>query len=186
MQFNTSPATQRILEEVKALQAVLRATDEDRPLDEAVAKQVRDVFEAPAANNQEGWLTRVAQAHLLGEPFEPSRSLLIEDEQTEARLFIYLSRAWSCWAAGENGAVAALLKAADADEDAHVPGGHLHTMALEAWQLAIEALLAGNPKEARRFYRRAMELGSQFGTWTSTAVQWTYGASFKHGISREA
>lgn len=186
MQFNSSPATQRILEEVKTLQAMLRATENNEPLDEAALKRIRGIFEGPATDSDESWLAHVAQARILGEPFEPERLLSVPDGQADTRLLTYLARAWSCWAAGEFGAAKALLGAADQDDEAHVPGGHLHTMVLDAWQLAIKALLVGNPQEARRFYRRAMELGSQFGTWSNTAIQWTYVASFKHDATRGA
>jgi len=178
MNFKESPATNRILVEMNALQAALTCIDDGRPLSDAALASIKEVQSFPVVDNEMGWVAQVARAHVLSEEFEPVRFPLVEDGQADTRMFTYLARAWSCWAAGDIEAAKVLLKALDEDEDAHIPGGHLHVMALDAWSQAIEALLDANPKEARRYYRRAIEAGSQFGTWTNNAVQWTYVASF--------
>ncbi len=103
-------------------------------------------------------------------------------EPPEQQLFEIVAHAWMIWAAGEpSSETLADLSLAFADLAQLAPsmkGGALHLMALQPWRLAVEALLREDNSEAVRQFHRSSELGSQFGTETNPAIQWTYAASF--------
>ena len=56
--------------------------------------------------------------------------------------------------------------------------GAVETLSLNFWARAIELLVQEQRIEAKRFFERATEVGSQFGTRTNPSVCWSYAASF--------
>lgn len=63
-------------------------------------------------------------------------------------------------------------------EPAASRSGAIHLLALYFWGEAILQLSSENRKSAHKFYRRALELGSQFGTESHPVISWTYAATF--------
>lgn len=121
-------------------------------------------------------LTWFAMGKLLGKPLEaPERFLLGDEDDTEEALFQTTAWAWMAWASGEDARkpLFALEGLSHHTEDKLI-----HVLALSNWTTAVENLLRNNLSEAKRRYRRAVDLGSQFGTDTSTAIFWTYSATF--------
>ena len=57
-------------------------------------------------------------------------------------------------------------------------GGEIHLMALGFWCHAVGDLIHGDLEEARRYFKRALEVGAQFGTESSVAIQWAYVGTF--------
>ena len=102
----------------------------------------------------------------------------IEDdtENPERALFLVTSWAWMMWASGSAREIA--LKELEGvnllDEGTSV----LHHLALTNWAKATIALLKDDHNEAKRRYRRALDVGGRFGTETNTVVVWTYIATF--------
>lgn len=115
-----------------------------------------------------------AHARILGRTvilpkFEPSK------KPADRRMFEVIAKAWLTWATG--GDPTPLLNARPKPSEY---GGAIHMMALEPWAAATKALHERNGEEARRFFRRSVELGSQYDTETNEVVKWAYVASFFH------
>jgi len=87
-----------------------------------------------------------------------------------------LSKAWLTWASGADPRLILLNIPKSTDEI----GNAIEAMTLETWGQAIEALAQDNLKDARRLFHRAIELSVVYGTESSTAIQWSYLASFYH------
>lgn len=125
----------------------------------------------------EGVTVRVAQAMVLGLPieapsFEPVR------KPADRRTFELLAKGWVDWASGQDPtpSLQACPKPAEF-------GGALHLMVLDPWRMAIQALQEQDLEEARRMFRRSVELSSQYGTASGNTIRWTYFASFFHTTS---
>ncbi len=115
-----------------------------------------------------------AHAKILGSTvtlakFEPVK------KPVDRSLYERTALAWLTWAAGMG--PSALLQALP---KANEFGGAIHVMALEPWARATKALHEQDFEEARRLFRRSIELGTQYGTETNEVVQWAYVASFFH------
>jgi len=116
---------------------------------------------------------RCALAKILGVPFTCQKVEVVQSPTVRKRFGI-LASAWMEWAAGLS--PWALLQKAPAH--AVEFGGALQWMSLDPWQAAIEALAVNDTDEARRLFRRSVQLGTQCQTDSNTVVQWAYTASF--------
>jgi len=115
-----------------------------------------------------------AQAKILGLPviqptFVPSK------KPADRRMFEIVAKAWLMWAAGLD--PKALLHTIPKPSEY---GGAIHMMAIEPWASATEALFGQDNEEARRLFRRSVEIGTQYDTETNEVVKWAYAASFFH------
>lgn len=54
----------------------------------------------------------------------------------------------------------------------------VHETVLVFWRRAVVQLAKGDLTEARRLFKRALDLGAQFGTESHVLVSWSYAASF--------
>lgn len=98
----------------------------------------------------------------------------------DRRRFEEVAQAWLSWSDG-NAAVVVPNETKSA-----AAGGGLNLMAYNLWAVAVQALIDGELSEAERFYRRLLELGSQYDIEHFRAIQWTYAASFFHsGLTSE-
>lgn len=119
-------------------------------------------------------LIRGAQAKILGKPLSDIKLTDDKAKGADARVFEAFAQAWLAWAAGRDPTAYLSPKTKEGGEY----GGAIHLMALEPWGGAIRELHEGSIDEARRLFRRSMELGGQCGTETNDAIQWTYAATF--------
>jgi len=80
---------------------------------------------------------------------------------------------WMKWITGEeiNGAI-------DSDAEKLPVESSIHETTLRYWRDAVVKLAQGATQESMRLWKRAMELGSQFGTESHVLVSWSYAASF--------
>lgn len=60
----------------------------------------------------------------------------------------------------------------------HNFGGELEHLALQQWRHALRALFLQDLPSAKKFYSRATQLGSEYGTQSHLTIQWTYAATF--------
>ena len=163
--IHESSVTQRIIAESKALRAALANMDNARDL-------VRGTFEAPRSG-PEGEVIATAMLHILGTATAP---LTLSAKNPDMAFFCYTANAWSNWVLNDPAMAKKWLRQAGTITEA--PGGALHLMALRPWKAAIEALLARNTEEAKKLFRRSLEVSGQMGTSTNVALQWSYAASF--------
>lgn len=97
----------------------------------------------------------------------------------DRRRFEEAARAWLTWSNNGKTEVPSETKSAAA-------GGGLNLMAYNLWAVAVQALIDGEVTEAERFYRRLLELGSQYDIEHFRVIKWTYAASFFHsGLTSE-
>jgi hypothetical protein len=137
---------------------------------------VQGLFTTQPDETTEDQVTRYAMGKILGEPLP--YPLLPDEDSTdpERSLFLSTSWAWMVWASGSpTNAALVELKRQDLQEEGP---SVLHHLALSNWALAVRSLLKGDMTEAKRRYRRALDVGSQFGTETNAVIVWTYAASF--------
>lgn len=111
---------------------------------------------------------RIVGDSLVGPGWLPSSS-----GPEDQRIFELTAHAWVTWASGGT-------EPFESQIDSPPSGGEglIHRMALGYWAVAVENLTKKDLPEARRLFRRATELGGQFGTETNPVVLWTYAASF--------
>jgi hypothetical protein len=172
-----SEKVQQTIAETKVLSELLSCMDQMLPCQEARG-QIQSILEGHQPTDAESWLKHCAMAKIVGEPVAFPEDLVAEKTVT-AQLFLQSSRTWALWAAGKIQEAQAMYSGLGTL--AHREGHQIHLMALGPWCYGVEALIHGEVLEARRFFRRSMELGSQFGTDTNNAIQWAYVATFFFG-----
>lgn len=148
---------------------------EDMSVREDALRLIRESYDrGPTGHTVEDMVIRCAQAKILGEPFHIPKFKLAKNP-IDRRTFETLATAWMVWATEGDPEpfVATVSKPAEY-------GGALHLMTLQPWGRAIQALGENNREEAIRWFRRSIELGTQYGIETSDAVQWAYVASVFH------
>lgn len=102
----------------------------------------------------------------------------------ESQVADAVALAWVAWAAGEPETAKALL---DFVPPQNKDGtGAVHLIALGYWAEGVRHLVDANLPSAHRFFKRAIELGAQFGTESHPVVSWTYAASFFENRPRPA
>lgn len=175
---NGSSGPSRFLVEGKAMKSLLSVM-EGRGDPEFALQLVETLHRDQPQDTPEDLLTWYAMGKILGEDLpDPPKFDLGEDNETT--LFQTTAWAWMNWASGSDQNDVELDYLKPDMED-----GVIHFLALSSWSAAVQNLLNDNWSEARRMYRRAVDVGSQFGTNTSTSILWTYGATFLTSVSRE-
>jgi len=169
-----------------AMQAAFAAAEGQG--DPAAARAlVQQVFVSWRPTDFEGKLTLCAMAKFIGEdlsPFFPQRAV---ENPWERRCFETIGRAWAAWAMDPLNPEAAYeirwlreeqVREAQEGGDHPKTAGAIHLMALDFWAMAVGTLAQGDPVEAKRLWKRAIEIGGTHGTPSHPAVLWTYAASF--------
>lgn len=168
-----------IMAEMDALQAVFDANFRKGPVDRALSLAKHALDLRPVPTTVEGRLTVVALSHCLK---TPRSDLALIDPPKKGpwgvRTFNTLATGWMRWVTlGDDGVLNAIARMQGGDES----DGEAETLSLNFWARAIELLIQGRRVEAQRFFERATEVGSQFGTSTNPPICWTYAASFFPG-----
>jgi tetratricopeptide (TPR) repeat protein len=169
--------TPSILAEMEALQAIFDVDFNAGPKDRAMAlaRQALDLKQNPS--NTEGRLTVVALSHCLGVPREDLVLVVpVLGGSWTQRTFEALASGWMKWLTLSDTEV--LRTVANMHPEGGEDDGAAETLCLNFWARAIELLAQGQPEEAKRFFERATEVGSQFGTRTNPSICWSYAASF--------
>lgn len=169
-------SVEQILEESRALAAVYAYSQGRGNMETALSQTEAVLATLDPPSDVVGHTTQAAMkfvtGHLVTPPeFEPSK------KPYDRYLFEATARVWILWASQTDPDKAMKELQALKSPPAGAAGA-LHLMALNPWRDAVEALLRRDAAKARRLFWRASELGSQFGTESNPAVQWTYAASF--------
>jgi hypothetical protein len=178
-----NPEVEQIIAEMIALNASLRAIKDPGEVPDAL-RLVRQSFKVrKAPKSFEDFVIVQAMRKLLGlEPLKGFPKTLSMYPWTQA-VFEVVGLAWVAWAEGKPIEAEKFVKQLwGAPERAGaVPDdrrGAVHLLALQSWAKAVEALAAGVPEEAERFFKRAAEIGASFGNESHPVVLWTMAASF--------
>lgn len=176
----SEPGTLRsMIVEMDGLEASMRVVDSG-----ADPELARPVVEAAIADRQVSMkrldeeVVLAAMLRIVGKPVRlplaAARVNLWENHVTDT-----LALAWAGWAAGQPEAA---LRELGHLHGKMPKGGDessaMHLMSLHYWGGAIEQLARGSIPASRRLFRRALDLGAQFGTESHTLVSWTYAATF--------
>jgi hypothetical protein len=167
-----------ILAEMDALGSVLMAVERGGDVKDAREK-VLYLIEAkcPTADQPDDAATLVAMKLIAGKALPKASKLAPRGtKETDEYRADCLALAWMRWAHQDSeGALQELAKL----PPEHAEGsGAVHRLCLGFWERAIEQLALGQMTQARRYYQRCMELGSQFGTESHMTISWTYAAGF--------
>ncbi len=168
-----------IVLEMEALDAVLHVVEGSADADEARAR-VRTALtnNSRAAKNLDERVILAAMRRIIGQQVEipssqPTNAWLLHVRNT-------LAIAWVEWSIGEVASARSRLAYLCTEKAgaSHLTSGAIQLMSLRFWEDAIEHLIAGDRAGAQRLFRRALDVGSQFGTETHTLVSWAYAATF--------
>ena len=148
-----------------------------------VQQFVYGLFRDQATDTAEDQVTWYAMGKIVGEDLPPPAFTDEDTEDKERVLFLSVAWIWMVWASGAP--TKAALKDLDQLDLQEEGSSVLHHIALSNWALAVRSLLKGDMPEAKRLYRRALDVGSQFGTETNAVIVWTYAATFFRSVSHE-
>lgn len=164
----------RLMSEGRAVAMACEAIEgRESPL--KVQQFIQGLFRNQPTDTVEDLVTWYAMGKIAQEELPAPARIEEEPEDSERVLFLAVAWAWMTWVSGGSKASAlAELDRLDQEESPSV----LHHLALSNWAFAVRALLMGKTKEAKRRYRRALDVGSQFGTESNPVIVWTYAASF--------
>lgn len=131
--------------------------------------------------DHESKLVDCALRKICGLPLETYTSTPKGTSEDTSTAFEVTSTAWMTWA--REGFIEVPLDVAGMGgmEDPR-RGGGFDVLAISQWAEAIQALSTGSLLEARRLFRRATHLGSEYATPSNPAIQWSYAATFM-GVS---
>jgi hypothetical protein len=133
---------------------------------------------SPVLETVEELVVYGAHERILGKKVTPPKFEPVK-KPSDRSLYERIALAWLTWASGHSPTL--LLRTLP---KASEYGGAIHVMALEPWAQATKALHERNFEEARRFFRRSIELGTQYSTESLKTVEWAYVASFFHEAHR--
>lgn len=169
----------RLMSEGRAVAMACEAIEgRESPL--RVQQFIKGLFRNQPSDTVEDLVTWYAMGKIIQEEL-PAPARIDEDpEDSERALFLAVAWAWMTWVSGgsKTSALAELDRLNFQEESSP---NVLHHLALSNWAFAVRALLMGKTKEAKRRYRRALDVGSQFGTESNSVIVWTYAASFHPG-----
>lgn len=186
MPLPETPEIRRQLAESRALRAILHhleSRDQVRMLRVQVKELVLAALQLHEGDSVEDIVTRVAMRHILCAPNHPQDFQPV-DLPLDRHIFEVTAKAWLTWlVGGDREAAHDALKNLVVPKGLPSETGALHLMALQPWTVAVGALFEEDLEEARRMFRRTVDLSSQFGIETSAAIQWTFAASFFRATS---
>jgi hypothetical protein len=177
------PTPHRVAHEMSALQASLLVVERGADREEAhlLCRTYLGRLEPQTVEERviEGALRRILKHSVLCPAVEPNRLVKWESYVAEV-----VALAWLAWAAGDHehafAAVRRLRSKQKRKETFSGRTGALHLMTLSWWSQAVLLLGKGDLAQARRYFKRAIEMGSQFGTDSHPMISWAYAASFFH------
>lgn len=177
MTMTLPPEVLFAVQESKALAHALDVLDGGSTDRDAARNCVEGVLSKLHVLEAEDQLIQLAMAKIAG-TILPEGALAIETTSPDRKLFTTVAHAWSLWARGDSEGAKKVLR--EGGDDITAKGAALHLMSLHFWSGAVKALTQGETAEARRLFLRAIDIGTQVGTETVPAIQWTYAASFFH------
>jgi hypothetical protein len=181
--FAPSVSADLLIAEMGALNDAAAAVEHQVAANDA-RKRVRHAYVARAeALSVEDRVILAGMAKIIGEdPGDFAVEPPSADESWERQVTETVAHAWIELSLGRTASAIDLIpriRARQPDEQ-RVEGrsGAVNLMAMYFWMTAIEAMARGDRPTARRFWKRALDVGSNFGTDSHLMVSWTYVATF--------
>lgn len=168
-----------LLLEMDALHTILQVVDQGVDSTEAVVLTRMAFDHARPTDSAEERIIFRSMAKILDMPAALS-SKSPAKAPWERRAFETVANAWICWANDPSSEVPLeeIPKLRSAQRGTCKQAGAVHLLAIYFWAAAVEALAKSDRAEARRLWRRAIEIGSSFGTPSNAAILWSYAATF--------
>jgi hypothetical protein len=174
------PSASRVAHEMDALQASLQVVERNGDREEAKLLG-RTYLGRLDPSTVEEKVIEAAIRRILGRSVK-TVSCEVRQSPWEAHLADSVALSWLAWAADDNERARDIVKHLRAGqkqkETFSGKSGALHLLTLSFWSEAVLLLAKGDRAGARRYFKRAMELGSQFGTDSHPMISWAYAASF--------
>lgn len=175
-----SPSVSALLAEMDALSAALRAAELGEDPDDAKAR-VAGMTEHRNPKTIEEFVVAGAMRRILGKlPEAPG--LRPVKQPWDKQLEEIVGLAWLFWARGDNDRATAILRKLSERQKKHervaARSGAVNVVTLTFWSKAVTHLLEGDRKLAQKFFKRAIEIGSQIGTDSHPMISWAYAATY--------
>lgn len=170
-----------MIAETRALNEAGKAVESKQT--DAAIRLVRNLYASRrSCTSVEDTITLAAMAKILGDSVEPHINPIPTEGPWDKIVLETVAHVWISCMAGRPEVARRLLPEirAKQHEDEGIEGrkGAVNLMSMYYWTIAVEALANGDRKEAKRFWKRALEVGSHFGTDSHMIVSWTYVATF--------
>lgn len=181
--FEVTRDPEEVFLETEALNAAARLVDFDGNISEVIVLVRKAMRRRSTATRPEDRMVDCAMARIVGDKVRVNAESIPLDANGWARYVTRsVVRAWIAWAAGDSSkALEELTRLKEAQHTKELVGersGAVNLMTLYFWASAVEALAHGDPVASRKLWKRAMEVGSTFGTDSNLLVQWAYAGSF--------
>jgi hypothetical protein len=175
------PEVARVAHEMEALQTALLVADGRGNRKEAQL-MARTYLARLEPSTTEEIVIEASLNRILGHPCA-KRAKMPPLLPWEAHVADSTALAWTAWNAKDNERAVELVKALRSTrrkrrEPLKEKVGAIHLLTLSFWGEATLHLVQGERRGAQRFFKRALELGSQFGTESHPMISWAYAASF--------
>jgi hypothetical protein len=173
------PHVSVIAREMQALRAALEVADGRGDPQEAKLLGKRYLSYLTPGSLEE-LVIEVALRHVLDLPVERGTFNPCKEEGKALIVEAAAALSWLAWASGDSRRARTLLQRLveaktspfSSEQDA------LHLLTLLFWGQATLLLIEADLLDARSFFRRALELGSRYGTASHPMISWAYAGSF--------
>lgn len=169
----------RVAHEMDALHTAMRAVEDEDVVNEAHVL-CRTYLARMEPTTVEEKVIEAALRRILHRSVSTSD---VEPDPTKWENYVSESVAltWLAWAANDNAQARSLAQKLRSKRKKVFTDrtGALHLYTLSFWSQAVQLLVEGDPAGARRYFKRAIEMGSQFGTESHPMISWAYAASFR-------
>lgn len=177
---NDTEDTTTILSEMAAQKAVFDAAFSATPDWKRVLSSCESTLRL-LPPNPESFETRLL-IFCLSYCIHNARTDLIPDKTDQKRwtrrTFEALAIGWMRWMVDRNDNGVLFYIANMHDDELGAEDKSFDTLILNFWSKAIELMVLNRPAEAKRFFERANEVGTQIGTSINPSICWTYATSF--------
>jgi hypothetical protein len=178
-------AVVRVMHEMSALNAALRVAEGlGGDVQEALLLS-RTYLARFSPETVEERVIEVSIRKILGEAVE-AQDLSGAPVEWEGYVQHMVATAWLFWMGGNPTRARAQLVEVQTKRKAKTfadKKGSLHLFTLYFWSQAISELLDGDRAAARRYFKRSIELGAQFGTDSHPMISWAFaGTFFEEGV----
>lgn len=177
-----NPDVERVIAEMNALNAVMKAMLQSPSLSQEAQDMVRVVERQwPTPRTVSEFTIRAAMARITGSG-NPVGDPTPEGSVWATRSFELVALAWLAWSRNDPERARAQLAQWDHEVGRRDEGlseqGAIEMFAVSFWASAIKALTEHQIDAAKMYFRRVYEVGSNFGTESHPTVLWTFAASF--------
>lgn len=177
-------AVQRIISEMKALNAAAACLEQKIPALDAMELVRRVLEEKPVEPTTECTVIRSAMTKILGIQSDAKVPPPVRNSEWDTLTGDTIAYAWLSLINGNPKVALDVLPRLRAEQhdnqkiSAKARKGSINLMSMYFWLTAVEALANGDKTSSRQYWLKAIDIGSHFGTESHLMVSWSYVATF--------